>query len=69
MLYVTGMSAFVLLTMSAPIRADTVEIWGDEIERIVAWKGGYDVSRLAGRRLRLRFAMTDADLYAIRSKP
>jgi len=48
---------------------DAVEIWGDEIERIVAWKDGYDVGRLAGRAVRLRFAMTDADLYAIRFKP
>ncbi|HRR87465.1 MAG TPA: hypothetical protein P5316_20865, partial [Phycisphaerae bacterium] len=45
---------------------DAVEIWGDEIERIVNWKGGPDVSRLAGKPVRLRFVMKDADLYSIR---
>ncbi len=45
---------------------DCPEIIGDEIERIVAWKDGPDLSRLAGRPVRLRFAMKDADLFAIR---
>ncbi|MGQ9650201.1 MAG: hypothetical protein ACUVXJ_08830 [Phycisphaerae bacterium] len=48
---------------------DCVEIWGDEIERIVSWKGGPDVSRLAGKPVRLRFVMKDADLYSIRFRP
>lgn len=48
---------------------DCVEIWGDEIERIVNWKGGPDVSRLAGKPVRLRFVMKDADLYSIRFRP
>ena len=47
---------------------DCTEIWGDEIERIVAWKGGHDVSKLAGTPVRLRFVMHDADLYSIRFK-
>ncbi len=42
------------------------EIIGDEIERTVAWTQGADVSRLAGRPVRLRFAMKDADLFALR---
>jgi hypothetical protein len=42
------------------------EIVGDRIEHIVAWKGGTDVSSLAGRPVRARFVMKDADLYAIR---
>jgi len=42
------------------------EIYGDEIERIVAWSGGPDVSALSGRPIRLRFVMRDADLYSIR---
>ncbi|HSW46416.1 MAG TPA: hypothetical protein VLM89_12680 [Phycisphaerae bacterium] len=46
--------------------ADCIEFWGDEIERIVAWKGGTDVSKLSGKPVRLRFAMHDADLYSIR---
>ncbi len=44
------------------------EIIGDEITRTVAWKGGADVSRLAGRPVRLRFVMKDADLFALRFK-
>ncbi|MDM8005163.1 MAG: hypothetical protein QUV05_03295 [Phycisphaerae bacterium] len=45
---------------------DCAEIWGDEIERVVKWKGGPDVSKLAGKPVRLRFVMKDADLYSIR---
>ena len=45
---------------------DCPEIIGDEIERIVRWKAGSDVSKLAGQPVRLRFAMKDADLFAIR---
>jgi len=42
------------------------EILGDEIERVVAWKGGGDVSTLADRPIRLRFVMKDADIYSFR---
>ena len=48
---------------------DCVEIIGDEIARVVTWKGkGEDVSALAGKPVRLRFVMKDADLYAIRMR-
>ncbi|MBN2309981.1 MAG: hypothetical protein JXR94_13485, partial [Candidatus Hydrogenedentes bacterium] len=47
-------------------QADADEIIGDEIERVVSWKGASDVSALAGKPIRLRFVMKDADLYAIR---
>ena len=46
--------------------ADCPEIYGDEIERVVSWRGGADVGALAGRAVRLCFALKDADLYAIR---
>lgn len=49
-------------------REDADEIIGDEIERIVTWKGSADVSALAGKPVRLRFILKDADLYAIRFK-
>jgi hypothetical protein len=42
------------------------EQFGDSIERAVVWKGGSDVSSLAGRPVRLRFVLRDADLYALR---
>jgi len=44
---------------------DSVEMAGDEIERAARWKGGGDVSGLAGKRIRLRFVMKDADLYSL----
>jgi len=46
--------------------ADCPEIFGDALQRAVAWKSGPDVSRLAGRPVRLRFVMKDADLYSFR---
>ena len=49
--------------------ADAVEIWGDEIERVVEWRGGHNVSRLQGQPVRLRFVIKDADLFAIRFAP
>lgn len=50
-------------------REDADEIIGDEIERIVTWKGNRDVSALTGKPVRLRFIMKDADLYALRFRP
>jgi len=53
----------------APVKGfsldDCVEVLGDDLERTVCWKGGSDVSRLAGRPVRLRFVMEDADLFAL----
>ena len=46
--------------------ADCPEIIGDEIERVVEWKQGPGVGALAGRPVRLRFVMKDADLFAMR---
>jgi hypothetical protein len=42
-----------------PIRADA-------IDHVVAWKAGADLRALAGRGVRLRFELKDADLYSIR---
>ncbi len=38
---------------------------GNELRRIVSWQGGADLGSLAGRPVRLRFVMRDADLYAL----
>jgi len=43
-----------------------VPVIGDEIERIVSWKSGTDLSALAGKPVRIRFVMADADLYSLR---
>ncbi|MEI2722037.1 MAG: hypothetical protein V9H26_00385 [Verrucomicrobiota bacterium] len=48
---------------------DCVEVIGNEIERVIRWKSGADVSGLAGKTVRLRFVMKDADLYALRFAP
>jgi len=45
---------------------DCPEIIGDEIERVVTWKNDPDVSKVAGKNVRLRFLMKDADLYSFR---
>ena len=44
--------------------SDGPEIYGDALERTVKWQRGDDVSPLAGKPIRLRFALRDADLYA-----
>ncbi|MBI5775531.1 MAG: hypothetical protein HZA89_17560 [Verrucomicrobia bacterium] len=46
--------------------ADAQETIGDDVARVAAWKGGSDVSALAGKTVRLRFVMKDADLYSLR---
>lgn len=38
---------------------------GNEIDRVVTWKNGSDLSQLAGRPVRLRIALKDADLYSL----
>jgi len=37
---------------------------GNEIDRRVTWKSGTDVSALAGKPVRLRFSMKDADVFS-----
>lgn len=44
---------------------DCPEMFGDSVDRTVNWKQGADVSQLAGKPIRLRFVMRDADLYSI----
>ena len=45
---------------------DCPAVIGDEIQHVVAWKSGANVSSLAGKSVRLRFVMRDADLYSFR---
>ncbi len=45
---------------------DCLPIADDSIDRVVRWKSGDNLGKLAGRPVRLRFVLKDADLYAIR---
>jgi hypothetical protein len=36
---------------------------------VVNWKGGSDLNARAGKAVRLRFAMKDADVFAFRFAP
>lgn len=44
--------------------SDGPDIYGDSIEHAVEWEPASDVGVLAGKTIRLRFALRDADLYA-----
>ncbi len=46
--------------------ADSQIIIGNEVKRIVAWKGNEDVSALASRPVRLKITVKDADLYSLK---
>lgn len=45
---------------------DCAPLKGDEIKRVVKWKGGSDVSSLAGTAVQLRFEMDDADFFSVK---
>ncbi|MAV36241.1 MAG: hypothetical protein CMJ59_12380 [Planctomycetaceae bacterium] len=45
---------------------DCPEIYGDQTDGAVTWKASGDVSNLAGKLVRLRFVLRDADLFAFR---
>jgi len=48
---------------------DCLTVIGDEIAREITWKKGADVSALAGRPIKLKFILQDADLYSFRFAP
>ena len=43
---------------------DCLEHFGDRVDQPVAWKGGSNVEQLAGKPVRLRIVLSDADLYS-----
>ena len=45
---------------------DCIEVIGNELDRTVRWKSGATVNSLAGKSVRLRFILKDADLFAFR---
>ena len=44
---------------------DCQGIIGDEVGHFVAWSAGAEVGELAGKVVRVRFALKDADLYSL----
>ena len=44
------------------------EIIGDEIARSVTWSGSADLARLAGKPVKVRFKLKDADVYSLQFK-
>ena len=49
--------------------ADCDEMYGDTLDYPVRWRGNADVGSLAGKTIRLRFALRETDLYAFRFTP
>jgi hypothetical protein len=45
---------------------DCPEILGDKVDAPVSWRSRENVSQLAGRPVRIKFQLSDADLYALR---
>jgi hypothetical protein len=45
--------------------AECNTVFGDDVDRVATWKQGASVKQLAGRPVRLRFQLRDADLYAL----
>jgi hypothetical protein len=44
--------------------ADCHELFGDTVDRVVTWKGDGNAGSLAGKPVRLRFELKDAELYS-----
>jgi hypothetical protein len=45
---------------------DSIDLYGDTVARNAIWKNKPDLAALAGKPVRLRFVMRDADLYSIK---
>jgi hypothetical protein len=48
------------------VLAESVELIGDQVNREVAWKGVASIGMWAGKTVRLRVGLKDADLFALR---
>jgi hypothetical protein len=47
--------------------ADMPPLFGDELDAVVQWKSGADLSGLIGQPVRFHFVLKDADLFALRT--
>jgi len=48
---------------------DCAELYGDSLEQAVLWKSGTSLGALAGKPVRLRLELRDADLFSLRFAP
>lgn len=48
-------------------QSDMAPLFGDELDAVVQWKSGSDLSDLIGKPVRFRFLLKDADLFALRT--
>ena len=48
--------------------SDCHRLYGDSLDGVMRWQRGADVGGLAGKAVRIRFELKDADLYSIRFK-
>jgi hypothetical protein len=39
-------------------------VFGDSVDRVIGWNGQPDLAKVAGRQVRVRFALNDAHVYA-----
>ena len=46
--------------------ADSQPLTGDAITTTATWRGGHDLASLAGQPVRLRFVLSDAELFSFR---
>ncbi len=44
--------------------ADCQEYFGDTLDQTISWQNGSDLGKLAGKPIRLRFVLSDGDLYS-----
>lgn len=47
--------------------AEMNSLFGDELDAVVAWKGGDNLSELIGKPVRFHFVLKDADIFALRT--
>ncbi|PHN02374.1 glycoside hydrolase family protein [Flavilitoribacter nigricans] len=58
--------AYIVDAETGKILESSTEIIGNEIERAVSWGSSRSLGHLAGKAVRLKFGMQDADLYSFR---
>lgn len=46
---------------------DMTALFGDELDAVIHWKSGTELSELMGKTVRFRFVLKDADLFALRT--